>query len=216
MKRYKKPIIVLIIVLAFIGLGATNLVTSKRAEDKLKQQLNSEQLKQRDTQEQLKVEETDHSKTQEEKQKLEQQNLDQQKKIQELEQQLSVRRENAAKLAAAVTMTARASAASMPAGCDNVRTQLAAIGVTGAEADAAVNIASRESGCTPCKLNGGAINCGYTGNLACNVFQELPCGKWGSNAGDVAAHFRGADSYAKGRYGSWQGAWAAWQNKHWW
>jgi hypothetical protein len=221
MKHLKMPAIYTIIVLAFVGLAATYLITSKRAEDTLKQQLHSEQIKQRDTQQKLQDEDTQHNKTLEEKQKLEQQNTDQQKKIQELEQQLSVRRENAARLANAVTFTKPASAAAnVPApagsGCEWLRGQLAAHGITGADQNAAVAISQRESGCTPCKLNGGAINCGYTGNLACNVFQELPCGKWGANAGDVSAHIRGADRYAKERYGGWQGAYSAWLSKHWW
>lgn len=92
-------------------------------------------------------------------------------------------------------------------GCDNLRTKLAQHGLSAAEISAAINIATRESGC-----NQGAVN---PSSGACNVFQELSCGKWGGRH-NLAAHIRGADAYAKARYGGWVNAWADWQRKHWW
>lgn len=98
-------------------------------------------------------------------------------------------------------------AASYGSGCDWLAGQLAANGISQGDIPAAINIASRESGCNPRAVN--------RSSGACNVFQELPCGKWGGT-GNLSAHIRGADSYAKNRYGGWWGAYRAWQAKHWW
>lgn len=92
-------------------------------------------------------------------------------------------------------------------GCDWLAGQLRANGIAEGDIPAAISIASRESGCRQ-----GAVN---RSSGACNVFQELPCGKWGGS-GNLSAHIRGADNYAKSRYGGWWGAYRAWQAKHWW
>lgn len=97
--------------------------------------------------------------------------------------------------------------ASYGSGCDWLRGELLANGVSEADVPAALNIATRESGCRQ-----GATN---PDGGACNVFQELPCGKWGGS-NDLAGHIRGASNYAANRYGGWWGAWSAWQSKHWW
>lgn len=94
---------------------------------------------------------------------------------------------------------------SVPAGCGHLSSLLQAKGIVGAELDAALNIATRESSC-----NFNAVN---KSSGACRYFQELPCGKWG---GDVDSHINGAISYARGRYGSFSGAWQDWQVKKWW
>jgi membrane protein involved in colicin uptake len=93
------------------------------------------------------------------------------------------------------------------AGCDWLSGVLAAHGLSAAEISAAIHIAEHESGCRQNATNpsGGA----------CNVFQELPCGKWGGSS-NVDAHIDGATAYANNRYGGWVGAWAAWQSKLWW
>ena len=92
-------------------------------------------------------------------------------------------------------------------GCDNLRTALARNGLNSSEISAAIQIATRESGCRQ-----GAVN---PTSGACNVFQEYTCGKWGGRS-NLDAHIRGADAYAKNRYGGWQGALAAWRVQHWW
>lgn len=95
----------------------------------------------------------------------------------------------------------------MGSGCDWLAGKLAAHGLSAGEISAAINIASHESGCRQSAAN--------PGSGACNVFQELPCGKWGGSA-NIDAHIAGADNYAKARYGGWAGAWQAWQAKRWW
>lgn len=98
-------------------------------------------------------------------------------------------------------------AVSAPSGCSNISSTLLAYGISQADLPYALNIAAKESSCrwNAVNANGGA--CGY--------FQELPCGKWGGTS-NVAGHVKGADNYAKSRYGGWAQAWAAWQSKKWW
>lgn len=97
--------------------------------------------------------------------------------------------------------------AAAPAGCQAISSILLANGISQADLPYALNIAQKESSCNPNAVNPNGGACAY--------FQELPCGKWGGT-GNIAGHIRGADAYAKGRYGGWAQAWAAWQAKKWW
>jgi primosomal protein N' len=152
-------------------------------------------------------------KLQKEQSEQEKQRLEQEKK--DLEAQLQAKAEQKNKLAAAaesvvntLTGTATASAASLTgSGCDYVQSRLAANGVSAADMPAAMYIAYHESTCNP-----GAQN---SNGGACNIFQELPCGKWGGLS-DVDAHIQGATAYANQRYGGWQGAYAFWVANQWW
>lgn len=94
-----------------------------------------------------------------------------------------------------------------PAGCQAISSILLTNGISQADLPYALNIAQKESSCNPNAVNPNGGACAY--------FQELPCGKWGGT-GNIAGHIRGADVYAKGRYGGWAQAWAAWQAKRWW
>lgn len=93
------------------------------------------------------------------------------------------------------------------AGCQAISSILLANGISQADLPFALQIAQKESSCSPNAVNPNGGACAY--------FQELPCGKWGGT-GNIAGHIRGADAYAKGRYGGWAQAWASWQAKHWW
>lgn len=97
--------------------------------------------------------------------------------------------------------------AATPAGCQAISSILLANGISQADLPYALNIAQKESSCNPNAVNPNGGACAY--------FQELPCGKWGGT-GNIAGHIRGADAYAKGRYGGWAQAWASWQAKRWW
>ena len=141
----------------------------------------------------------------------ERQKLEQEK--QDLNTQLQARREAKSKIAQAsqqvvdtATNTQVASAAPV-SGCDNIVPLLLANGISQADLPYALNIARVESTC-----NSAAQN---SSSGACNLFQELSCGKWGGLA-NTPAHIRGADNYAKTRYGGWANAWATWQSQHWW
>lgn len=123
-------------------------------------------------------------------------------------------REEAAKHAAKVNpfATQKVSAATPPpapsgSGCEWLKGRLAANGVASGDIPAAIAIAQRESGCNPMAVN--------KDSGACNVFQELACGKWGGRY-NVDAHIQGASKYARDRYGGWWGAYNAWQRQHWW
>lgn len=93
------------------------------------------------------------------------------------------------------------------AGCDQLSQLLANIGLSAQEVDAAIQIATRESTC-----NSQAVN---ASSGACNFFQEFPCGKWGG-LNDIIGHLKGADTYAKTRYGGWLEALAFWNANNWW
>ena len=97
--------------------------------------------------------------------------------------------------------------AAAQAGCQAISSILLANGISQADLPFALQIAQKESSCNPNAVNPNGGACAY--------FQELPCGKWGGT-GNIAGHIRGADAYAKGRYGGWAQAWASWQVKHWW
>lgn len=102
---------------------------------------------------------------------------------------------------------AQAAPAPTGSGCEWLSGRLAANGLSASEISYALPIASRESGCNPQAVN--------RTSGACNVFQEYTCGKWGGRS-NVDAHIRGADGYAKARYGSWAGAYSFWQANKWW
>lgn len=126
------------------------------------------------------------------------------KKAQEVKAQQVAQAKEAAKTTPQPVAVVRAAA---PAGCQAISSILLANGISQADLPYALNIAQKESSCNPNAVNPNGGACAY--------FQELPCGKWGGT-GNIAGHIRGADAYAKGRYGGWAQAWASWQAKHWW
>lgn len=127
------------------------------------------------------------------------------KKAQEVKaQQEAQAKEAATKTAQPVAQPVQAAA---PAGCQAISSILLANGISQADLPFALQIAQKESSCNPNAVNPNGGACAY--------FQELPCGKWGGT-GNIAGHIRGADAYAKGRYGGWAQAWASWQSKRWW
>lgn len=123
-------------------------------------------------------------------------------------QETKARQEAQAKEAATKTQpVAQPVQAASPAGCQAISSILLANGISQADLPFALQIAQKESSCNPNAVNPNGGACAY--------FQELPCGKWGGT-GNIAGHIRGADAYAKGRYGGWAQAWASWQSKRWW
>lgn len=115
--------------------------------------------------------------------------------------------QSSATAAAPRQQVAQAAPAPTGSGCTWLSERLAANGLNASEISNALSIASRESGCNPQAVN--------RTSGACNVFQEYTCGKWGGLS-NVDAHIRGADGYAKARYGSWAGAYSFWQANKWW
>ena len=69
-------------------------------------------------------------------------------------------------------------------------------------------IYQKESGNNP-----GAIN---KSSGACGLGQAWPCGKMKCSLSDYACQDAFFTNYAVTRYGSWEQAWAFWQNHRWW
>jgi len=81
-------------------------------------------------------------------------------------------------------------------------------------------IVMREGGWEPCKVQGGAIDCNYSGSMGYGMVQATPGGKMVSAGADWRTNpitqLRWATSYAVGRYGSWQAAYNHWLSSHNW
>lgn len=81
-------------------------------------------------------------------------------------------------------------------------------------------IVNREGGWEPCKVQGGAIDCNYSGSMGYGMVQATPGGKMVSAGADWRTNpitqLRWATSYAVGRYGSWQAAYNHWLSAHNW
>lgn len=79
-------------------------------------------------------------------------------------------------------------------------------------------IYQHESGGVPCKINGGAVDCNYTGNRACGLGQSLPCSKLTSvcDLADVSCQEEWFYNYMINRYGSWENAYLFWIAHRWW
>lgn len=69
-------------------------------------------------------------------------------------------------------------------------------------------IVSKESGWNP-----NAVN---SSSGASGLVQALPCGKVPGSCFNPVDNLKWADGYAKGRYGSWAGAYNFWTSNHWW
>lgn len=131
------------------------------------------------------------------------------KQKEELDKQLQAKANEKAEKARVASIQA-AQAASVPkvvqsttptqkassTGCEGLRAKLSSLGVSGANLDAAITLAKRESSC-----NEYAVN---KSSGACGAFQSLPCGKWGAPGSDQ--YYLNAINYANSRYGSYVNA----------
>lgn len=81
-------------------------------------------------------------------------------------------------------------------------------------------IVMREGGWEPCKVQGGAIDCSYSGSMGYGIVQATPGGKMVSAGADWRTNpitqLKWANGYAVGRYGSWAGAYNHWLSSHNW
>ena len=72
----------------------------------------------------------------------------------------------------------------------------------------------------PCKVQGGAVDCTYSGNMGYGLVQATPGSKMVSAGSDWRTNpitqLRWATGYAIGRYGSWQVAYEHWVSHHNW
>lgn len=214
MGKLHKPLAVLLTIL----LIAFTFATIKEVRDN-EEQIRLQEVQIQDTrQEKEKLEleyfELEETKTKELREKEAEIERLQQREV-ELQRQITQRRllkEQQARVAAAqsqktVRSPQKAPQANHGAGCEWLKGQLLANGVAQNDIAPAIAIASKESSCRQAAVN--------KSSGACNVFQEYNCGKWGGR-NNLAAHIRGADSYAKNRYGGWHKAYQKWLVQKWW
>lgn len=69
------------------------------------------------------------------------------------------------------------------------------------------SIVGRESGWNP-----NAVN---PSSGACGLGQQLPCGKWAGKWNDPVSALKAMNGYVLGRYSSWAGAVAFWEQNSW-
>lgn len=97
---------------------------------------------------------------------------------------------------------------------------MAAAGIAPSDYGFVEYIVMREGGWEPCKVQGGAINCSYSGSMGYGIVQATPGGKMVSAGADWRTNpitqLRWATGYAVGRYGSWGAAYNYWMSHHNW
>ncbi|MDT0157075.1 transglycosylase SLT domain-containing protein [Microbacterium sp. ARD32] len=85
---------------------------------------------------------------------------------------------------------------------------MAAAGIAASDYAYVDYIVRQESGWNPNATN--------RSSGACGLVQALPCSKVPGNGYNPVDNLRWGTGYAKGRYGSWAGAYAFWTRNHWW
>lgn len=133
-----------------------------------------------------------------------------QKENESLKANLQAKKEAEAQAAQAAAVQTEPVQATAPAVSvtGNKQSWLAASGIPQSEWSYVDYIVTKESGWNPNAVNASSG--------ACGLGQQLPCGKWAGAWNDPVAALRAMDGYAKGRYGSWAGAYSAWISKNWW
>lgn len=180
MSKHNITIVGVAITLGLIGLVVYYMAYEFTYQAKLEQEYST-------TKKQLEQKQQEGSVKEQESQQL-------QERIKQLEADLQARNAEKVRIAALQQKTAQASSVkptTASSNCDTLRSQLSRLGVSGAELNAAITLATRESSCRD-----GAVN---ASSGACGAFQSLPCGKWGAPGTDQ--YLRGAINYAKSRYG---------------
>lgn len=184
-----KRILYAVLLISFIAFTILGIQNIRVANHKI--QLKEIQLK--DTTVELQQLNSEYNKLLEQKQvdKQKLKELEEQKKKLETDLQAKIEKKEAEKIAlqnrASLSQTVQATS-----NCAELASRLTNLGITGAELNAAITLATRESSC-----RSGAVN---SSSGACGEFQSLPCGKWGSPGTDQ--YLLGAINYAKSRYGS--------------
>lgn len=223
MKRIKiiQLVISAILITGFTGLGVSSVsgyVDEKKTKDiklhetiiqldKLEDQLNVE-LKQGDVNE-------------EKVQTLEEEKVKLENKQKELEEQLLAKQQ--AKQAALAKLTASSSLGATAAPIGDVEGNkvdwMTQAGISENDWVHVDFLVSKESGWNPCIINGGTINCNYSGGKAYGLPQALPGNKMASAGADwktnPVTQLKWMNSYVNARYGGWSQAVAFWNaNKH--
>lgn len=98
---------------------------------------------------------------------------------------------------------------------------MAAAGISASDYGYVEFIVGHENGgWEPCKVQGGSVNCSYSGSMGYGLVQATPGSKMVSAGDDWRTNpitqLRWATSYAVGRYGSWSAAYNYWVSHHNW
>ena len=208
-------VVLAIALLGFIGLGINQIKHDREVKQiqRIEIKSNESKLIELDNRynEVLEHKANTEAEKEEQQKRIEELESDRERLERELQAKLDRQAKEQEKLAQAAkkatgTQTASASPVS---GCDNVRQLMSAKGFSGAELNAAVELARLESTCSSSAVN--------KSSGACNIFQEYRCGKWGG-LHNTDAHINGAIGYMRASYGSWQNALAKWHSRspHWW
>lgn len=210
MKKHLITALQVIVVVGFVGLGVANIVKTNHKVKLQDIQLKSKQsdLIQLENKFDLLNKELEKKNLDAEKAKqLEKEKVDLQKQLdkaqQDLQAKAKLKSEQQAKLAQAASIgSTKAYAAS--GDCETWKAQA---GIVSSPATRA--LIGGESGCRP-----NAIN---PSSGACGIPQALPCSKLPCTLQDPVCQLRWMDSYVKGRYGTWDNAYATWlsRNPHW-
>jgi len=217
----KRIIVVGVSVIALAGFITLGIADAVKRNDQLEfqkvelksksveiQQLNNKYEK---LDEDLQKAQEDKNTSQQEIDRLKQQEAEYQKEKERLEAQLQAKIETKNRLAVASTKVVntaiRSQSASAYSGGGNCVQWIAQAGITNPIAS---ELITRESGCNPCIVNGGAIDCNYSGNRAYGIPQALPGNKMASHGADwktnPVTQLRWMQDYVMGRYGSWEAA----------
>jgi uncharacterized protein YabE (DUF348 family) len=97
---------------------------------------------------------------------------------------------------------------------------MAAAGIASSDYGYVEYIVDHEGSWAPCKVQGGTIDCSYSGSMGYGIVQATPGSKMASAGDDWRTNpitqLRWATGYAVGRYGSWAGAYNHWTVSHNW
>ena len=212
LKRSNKPngrimskAILVSIVLAVVGVMSAIYLYQYTYANKLEVELNNKQSELQTKSKDIEQKASELNLSESQKLELQRQVDELNKQKEELNKQLQAKAEKAR-----VASVQAAQAASVPkvvsyttptpqassGGCEGLRNKLSSLGVSGANLDAAITLAKRESSCNEYSVN--------KSSGACGAFQSLPCGKWGAPGTDQ--YYLGAINYANSRYGSYSAA----------
>lgn len=97
---------------------------------------------------------------------------------------------------------------------------MAAAGISSSDYGYVEYIVDHEGSWAPCKVQGGTIDCSYSGSMGYGIVQATPGSKMASAGDDWRTNpitqLRWATGYAVGRYGSWSAAYNHWTVSHNW
>ena len=194
LKQYNWKAILIATLVVILSFGAWQYLSTKTNQAETQRKLEAKQLELTHKLNELDSTKLNAKQLEEAKKQLEQQK-------QELEKQLQAKRSTPTVYAEVVPKNLLTPVAG------DCATWMAQAGIP--QTTATTKLIAGESGCNPHSYNASSG--------ACGIPQSLPCSKMGCSLNDPVCQLRWMDSYVKGRYGSWDNAYATWLNRspHW-